>query len=150
VAGSTGVLLPPAGYLKRIREICSRHGILLVFDEVVAGFGRLGAPFAVDYFGIVPDLMSAAKGLTNGAIPVGAIFASLEIHDGLMQRSDGQIELFDGYTYSGHPAACAARMANLEIFREEGLFTRVATIADQWQEAMQSLRGLSLSQTQSD
>jgi beta-alanine--pyruvate transaminase len=142
VAGSTGVLLPPQGYLKRIREICDRHGIVLIFDEVITGFGRLGTPFAVDYFGVVPDLVSTAKGLTNGAIPMGAVFASRKIYDGLMQGSDSQIELFHGYTYSGHPVACAAGIANLDIFREEQLFTRAAAIADQWQEAMHSLRGL--------
>ncbi len=142
VAGSTGVLLPPQGYLKRIREICDRHGIVLIFDEVITGFGRLGTPFAVDYFGVVPDLVCTAKGLTNGAIPMGAVFASRKIYDGLMQESDNQIELFHGYTYSGHPVACAAGIANLDIFREEQLFTRAAAIADQWQEAMHSLRGL--------
>jgi beta-alanine--pyruvate transaminase len=142
VAGSTGVLLPPQGYLKRIREICDQHGIILIFDEVITGFGRLGTPFAVDYFGVVPDLVATAKGLTNGAIPMGAVFASRKIYDGLMQGSDSQIELFHGYTYSGHPVACAAGIANLDIFREEQLFTRAATIAEQWQEAMHSLRGL--------
>jgi beta-alanine--pyruvate transaminase len=142
VAGSTGVLLPPEGYLKRIREICDRHGILLIFDEVITGFGRLGAPFAVDYFGVVPDLVSTAKGLTNGATPMGAVFASRKIYDGLMQGPDRQIELFHGYTYSGHPVACAAGIANLDIFRDEQLFTRAATLADHWQEAMHGLRGL--------
>jgi beta-alanine--pyruvate transaminase len=114
----------------------------LIFDEVITGFGRLGTPFAVDYFGVVPDLVATAKGLTNGAIPMGAVFASRKIYDGLMQGSDSQIELFHGYTYSGHPVACAAGIANLNIFREEQLFTRAAAIADQWQEAMHSLRGL--------
>jgi beta-alanine--pyruvate transaminase len=142
VAGSSGVLLPPEGYLKRIREICDRHGILLIFDEVITGFGRLGAPFAADYFGVIPDLVSTAKGLTNGAIPMGAVFASRKIYDGLMQGSDGQIELFHGYTYSGHPVACAAGIANLDIFREEQLFTRAASLADHWQEAMHGLREL--------
>jgi beta-alanine--pyruvate transaminase len=142
VAGSTGVLLPPQGYLERIREICDRHGIILIFDEVITGFGRLGAPFAVDYLGVVPDLVATAKGLTNGAIPMGAVFASRKIHDGLMQGTESQIELFHGYTYSGHPVACAAGIANLDIFREEQLFTRAAAIADQWQDAMHSLRGL--------
>jgi beta-alanine--pyruvate transaminase len=142
VAGSTGVLLPPEGYLRRIREICDRHGIVLIFDEVITGFGRLGTPFAVDYFGVVPDLVSTAKGLTNGAIPMGAVFAGRKIYDGLMQGEERQIELFHGYTYSGHPVACAAGIANLDIFRDEQLFTRAATVADQWQEAMHSLQGL--------
>jgi beta-alanine--pyruvate transaminase len=142
VAGSTGVLLPPQGYLRRLREICDRHGIVLIFDEVITGFGRLGTPFAVDCFGVVPDLVATAKGLTNGAIPMGAVFASRKIYGALMQGSDSQIELFHGYTYSGHPVACAAGIANLDIFREEQLFTRAATVADQWQEAMHGLRGL--------
>lgn len=142
VAGSTGVLLPPKGYLERIRDICDRHDIVLIFDEVITGFGRLGKPFATDYFGVVPDLIATAKALTNGAIPMGAVFASRKIYDGLMQGSDSQIELFHGYTYSGHPVACAAGIANLDIFREEGLFTRAASVAGLWQEAMHSLRDL--------
>ncbi|MGL4291947.1 MAG: aspartate aminotransferase family protein [Phreatobacter sp.] len=142
VAGSTGVLIPPKGYLQRLRAICDRHGILLIFDEVITGFGRLGTPFAVDYFGVVPDLVTTAKGLTNGAIPMGAVFASRKVHDGLMNGPDGQIELFHGYTYSGHPAACAAGIATLEIYREEGLLTRGAELAGAWQDAMHSLKGL--------
>jgi beta-alanine--pyruvate transaminase len=142
VAGSTGVLLPPEGYLNRIREICDQNGIILIFDEVITGFGRLGKPFAVDYFGVVPDMIATAKGLTNGAIPMGAVFASRKVYDGLMRGSQSQIELFHGYTYSGHPVACAAGIANLKIFQEEQLFTRVATIAHRWQEAIHSLQGL--------
>jgi beta-alanine--pyruvate transaminase len=140
VAGSTGVLLPPEGYLQRLRDICTRHGILLIFDEVITGFGRLGAPFAADYFGVLPDLMTTAKGLTNGAIPMGAVFASRKIHDGFMQENPSQIELFHGYTYSGHPVACAAGLANLDIFEEEELFTRASKVASLWQDAMHSLR----------
>lgn len=140
VAGSTGVLLPPQGYLQRLRDICNRHGIVLIFDEVITGFGRLGAPFAVDHFGVAPDLVTAAKGLTNGTIPMGAVFASRKIHDALMQGPVGQIELFHGYTYSGHPVACAAGLATLDIFADERLLTRASTIAAQWQEAMHSLR----------
>ena len=140
VAGSTGVLLPPKGYLERIRKICDQHGIVLIFDEVITGFGRLGAPFAVDYFGVVPDLVSTAKALTNGAIPMGAVFASRKIHDGLMQGSESQIELFHGYTYSGHPVACAAGIANLDIFKDEGLFTRASAVAELWRDAMHDLR----------
>jgi beta-alanine--pyruvate transaminase len=142
VAGSTGVLLPPKGYLQRLRAICDRHGIVLIFDEVITGFGRLGAPFAVDYFGVVPDLIATAKGLTNGAIPMGAVFAGRKVYDALMQGPKEQIELFHGYTYSGHPAACAAGLATLDIYRDEGLLTRAATLTDHWQEAVHSLQGL--------
>ncbi len=142
VAGSTGVLLPPKGYLERLRAISKKHGILLIFDEVITGFGRLGTPFAVDYFGVVPDLVTTAKGLTNGVVPMGAVFASEAVHDALMVGPESQIELFHGYTYSGHPVACAAGLATLEIYREEGLLTRAAELADHWQEAMHSLNGL--------
>jgi beta-alanine--pyruvate transaminase len=142
VAGSTGVLIPPKGYLERLRAICDRHGILLIFDEVITGFGRLGAPFAVDFFGVVPDLVTTAKGLTNGAIPMGAVFASRKVHDALMQGPESQIELFHGYTYSGHPAACAAGLATLSIYREEGLLTRAAEIETYWHNAVHSLKGL--------
>ncbi len=141
VAGSTGVLLPPKGYLQRLREIATRHGILLIFDEVITGFGRLGTPFAADYFGVVPDIMTTAKGLTNGAVPMGAVFASRKVHDGLMTGPEAAIELFHGYTYSGHPIACAAGLATLDIYAEEGLLTRAAELATKWQEAMHSLRG---------
>jgi beta-alanine--pyruvate transaminase len=142
VAGSTGVLIPPKGYLERLRAICDRYGILLIFDEVITGFGRLGAPFAVDYFGAVPDLVTTAKGLTNGAIPMGAVFASRKVHDALMQGPESQIELFHGYTYSGHPAACAAGLATLSIYREEGLLTRASEIEAYWHDAIHSLKGL--------
>jgi beta-alanine--pyruvate transaminase len=142
VAGSTGVLIPPKGYLERLRAICDRHGILLIFDEVITGFGRLGAPFAADFFGVTPDLVTTAKGLTNGAIPMGAVFASRKVHDALMQGPEAQIELFHGYTYSGHPAACAAGLATLDIYRDEGLLTRGAELAAYWQDAMHSLKGL--------
>ncbi|QRM32861.1 aspartate aminotransferase family protein [Microvirga sp. VF16] len=142
VAGSTGVLIPPKGYLERLRAICDRYGILLIFDEVITGFGRLGAPFAVDYFGVVPDLVTTAKGLTNGAIPMGAVFASRKVHDALMQGPESQIELFHGYTHSGHPAACAAGLATLSIYREEGLLTRASEIETYWHDAIHSLKGL--------
>ena len=140
VAGPTGVLPPPVGYLQRLRDIAKRHGILLIFDEVITGFGRLGAPFATDYFGVTPDLITSAKGLTNGAFPMGAVFASRAIHDALMQGPDSAIELFHGYTYSGHPAGCAAGLATLDIYEREGLLTRAAGLAARWQEAMFSLR----------
>lgn len=142
VAGSAGVFLPPKGYLARLRAICDRHGILLIFDEVITGFGRLGAPFAVDRFQIVPDLVTTAKGLTNGAIPMGAVFVSRKVHDSLMQGPESQIELFHGYTYSGHPAACAAGMATLDIYRDEGLLTRAAELEPLWESAVHSLQGL--------
>lgn len=140
IAGSTGVLLPPAGYLKRLREIASRHGILLIFDEVITGFGRLGAPFAADYFGVTPDIMTTAKGLTNGAFPMGAVFVQRAIHDALMIGPSNAIELFHGYTYSGHPAGCAAGLATLDIYEEEGLLTRGAELADYWRDTLHSLR----------
>ena len=141
VAGSTGVLPPPKGYLERLREIATRHGVLLIFDEVISGFGRLGAPFATDYFGVVPDLVTTAKALTNGAIPMGAVFASRAVHDALVAGPAGAIELFHGYTYSGHPAACAAALATLDIYAREGLLSRVASLADPWRDAVMTLRG---------
>ena len=140
VAGSTGVLVPPVGYLQRLREIATRHGILLIFDEVITGFGRLGTPFAADYFGVTPDMMTTAKGLTNGAFPMGAVFASRAVHDAMMQGPGSVIELFHGYTYSGHPAGCAAGMATLDIYEREGLLTRAADLATPWHDAMMSLR----------
>ncbi|QYM72217.1 aspartate aminotransferase family protein [Pseudochrobactrum sp. Wa41.01b-1] len=140
LAGSTGVLVPPKGYLERLAAIAKKHGILLIFDEVITGFGRLGSPFASDYFGVTPDLITTAKGLTNGAIPMGAVFASRHVYDGLMHGPEGAIELFHGYTYSGHPAACAAGIATLDIYAEEGLLTRAAELADDWQEAIHSLK----------
>ncbi|WP_375464832.1 aspartate aminotransferase family protein [uncultured Methylobacterium sp.] len=140
VAGSTGVLVPPKGYLERLRAICDAHGILLIFDEVISGFGRLGAPFATDFFGVVPDLVCTAKGLTNGTIPMGAVFSARHVHDALMNGPDG-IELFHGYTYSGHPVGCAAGLATLDIYRDEGLLTRAADLAEDWASAMHDLRG---------
>ncbi|HXS05440.1 MAG TPA: aspartate aminotransferase family protein [Rhizomicrobium sp.] len=140
VAGSTGVLLPPKGYLERLRAITKKYGILLIFDEVITGFGRMGTPFAVDYFGVVPDLVTTAKGLTNGAIPMGAVFASRAVHDALMQGPAEQIELFHGYTYSGHPAACAAGLATLDIYKREGLLTRGASLAKDWRDMIHSLK----------
>jgi beta-alanine--pyruvate transaminase len=142
MSGSAGVILPPKGYLERLRAIADKYGILLIFDEVITGFGRLGTPFATDYFGVVPDLVTTAKGLTNGAIPMGAVFASRKVHDGLMTGPDNQIELFHGYTYSGHPVACAAGLATMEIYEEENLLTRGASLAETWQDALHSLKGL--------
>ena len=143
VAGSTGVLVPPQGYLQRLRALCDKHGILLIFDEVITGFGRLGTPFATDYFGVTPDLITSAKGITNGAVPLGAVFASRKIHDALMVGPASQIELFHGYTYSAHPVACAAGIATLEIYQRENLLTRGAELAEHWQNAMHSLKSLS-------
>src|SRR4051812_19679359 len=117
VPGSTAVLPPPKNYLQRLRELCTKHGILLIFDEVITGFGRLGAPFAADYFGVTPDMMTTAKGITNGTVPCGAVFASRKIHDTLMTGPQSQIELFHGYTYSAHPVACAAGLATLDIYK---------------------------------
>ena len=144
VAGSAGVYVPPKGYLERLRAICDKHGILLIFDEVITGFGRLGAPFAVDYFGVVPDIVTTAKGLTNGVIPMGAVFVKQEIHDAFMTGPENLIELFHGYTYSGNPVACAAGIATLETYEEEGLLTRGAELAPYWEDALHSLKGLPL------
>jgi len=140
VAGSTGVILPPKGYLQRLRDICTRHGILLIFDEVITGFGRLGTPFAADYFGVVPDIMTTAKGVTNGVVPMGAVFVKKEIHDAFMSGPEHLIEFFHGYTYSGNPIASAAALGTLDTYKEEGLLTRGAELAPYWEEALHSLR----------
>jgi beta-alanine--pyruvate transaminase len=142
VAGSTGVLIPPKGYLQRLRSICDRHGILLIFDEVITGFGRLGTPFAADYFGVIPDLMTVAKGLTNGAVPMGAVFARQGIYDAMQQGPESAIDFFHGYTYSGHPLACAAAIATLDIYAAEGLFERARSLSEYWADAVHGLRGL--------
>ncbi|MCI4665647.1 MAG: aspartate aminotransferase family protein [Neomegalonema sp.] len=142
VAGSTGVLLPPKGYLERLRAICDRHGVLLIFDEVITGFGRIGAPFAADYFGVMPDMITCAKGLTNGVIPMGAVLVRREIHDAFMNGPEHVIELFHGYTYSANPMACAAGLATLETYADESLLTRAAELAPYWEDALHSLKGL--------
>jgi beta-alanine--pyruvate transaminase len=142
VACSTGVLIPPRGYLRRLREICDKHGILLIFDEVITGFGRLGTPFAADYYDIVPDMITSAKGITNGAVPMGAVFVKSEIYQAFLTGPAHAVEFFHGYTYSGHPLACAAGVATLEIYAEEDLFRRVSNIAPLWENAMHSLAGL--------
>ena len=141
VAGSTGVLIPPVGYLERIREICGRHGILLIFDEVITGFGRLGAPFAADKFGVVPDVMTVAKGITNATVPMGAVCVRGGIYDAVINASAAGIELFHGYTYSGHPLAAAAGLATLEVYRTEGLFERAAALESYFGDAVHALRG---------
>ena len=140
VAGSTGVLIPPPGYLQKLREITRKHGILLIFDEVITGFGRLGTPFAADYFGVTPDIMITAKGLTNGVIPMGAVLVTPEIHDAFMGGPEHMIEFMHGYTYSGNPIASAAGLATLETYRDEGLLTRGAEIGPYFEEALHSLR----------
>ncbi|MET3136303.1 beta-alanine--pyruvate transaminase [Undibacterium sp. GrIS 1.2] len=141
LAGSTGVLVPPKGYLKRLRELCTKHGILLIFDEVITGFGRLTTPFAFDYFDVEPDLVTVAKGLTNGVVPMGAVFSKKYIYDTMMQGPDG-IELFHGYTYSGHPLACAAALAILDIFEEQKVLEHASSLTDYWADAVHSLKGL--------
>jgi beta-alanine--pyruvate transaminase len=142
VAGSTGVLLPPKGYLERLREICTRHGILLIFDEVITGFGRLGSSFAVDHFGVVPDMLTCAKGVTNGTIPMGGVILKREIYDAFMAgAAENTIELFHGYTYSGHPVAAAAAIATMDLYKTEGTFERARELAPYWQDAIHSLNG---------
>ena len=139
VSGSTGVLIPPVGYLERLRALCDHFGILLIFDEVITGFGRLGTPFAADYFGVVPDIICAAKGLTNGIIPMGAVIVKDEIYTEFMTGPKDTIELFHGYTYSGNPVAAAAAIATLEVYEEDDLFLRASELAAHWQEALHSL-----------
>jgi beta-alanine--pyruvate transaminase len=141
VAGSTGVILPPKGYLQKLREICTKHGILLIFDEVITGFGRLGTPFAADYFGVTPDIMTTAKGVSNGVIPMGAVFVKKEIHDAFMTGPEHMIEFFHGYTYSGNPIACAAALGTLDTYKDEGLLTRGEELAPYWEDALHSLKG---------
>lgn len=142
VAGSTGVLIPPKGYLERLRAICDKYGILLIFDEVITGFGRVGSSFATEYFGVVPDIVTAAKGITNGTVPMGAVFVKEGIYDAFMNAPENAIELFHGYTYSGHPLACAAALATLDIYEEERLFERADKLADYWENAVHSLKGV--------
>ena len=141
VAGSTGVLLPPKGYLQRLRSICDKHGILLIFDEVITGFGRLGSPFAAGHFGVTPDLMTVAKGITNGCVPMGAVFATQQIHDAFMTGAEHLVEFPHGYTYSAHPLACAAALGTLDTYAEEGLLTRGAAMAPVFENALHSLKG---------
>ena len=141
MAGSTGVLMPPKGYLEKLRAITAKYGILLIFDEVITGFGRLGSAFAAQHFGVIPDMMTTAKGLTNGVIPMGAVLTTADIHDAFMQGPETLIELFHGYTYSGNPIAAACGIATLETYREEGLFERARDLDGYWQDAIHSLRG---------
>ncbi len=141
LAGSTGVLVPPVGYLERLREICTRHGILLIFDEVISGFGRLGSPFAIDRFGVVPDIVTLAKGITNATVPMGAVVTSAAVHDTFMAAPAG-IEFYHGYTYSSHVLACAASIATLDTYRDEGLFERAAELSPYFEDAAHSLADL--------
>ena len=140
MAGSTGVLPPPQGYLKRLREICDKHNILLIFDEVISGFGRLGYAFAAERYGVIPDMITFAKGVTSGTVPMGGVIARKHIYDAFMNGPDNVIELFHGYTYSGHPLAAAASLATLDIYRDEGLFERTKTLEPIWAEAMMTLK----------
>lgn len=140
MAGSTGVLMPPKGYLEKLRQICTKHGILLIFDEVITGFGRLGSAFAAEHFNVMPDLITCAKGLTNGVVPMGAVLATSEVHDAFMQGPEHLIELFHGYTYSGNPIASATGLATLETYAEEGLFQRAVDLESYWEDALHSLK----------
>ena len=140
MAGSTGILPPPKGYLKRLREICDKHGILLIFDEVITGFGRLGQPFASERYGVMPDMITFAKGVTNAAMPMGGVMAAKHIYDAFMTGPEHMIELFHGYTYSGHPMAAAAGLATLDTYSDEGLFERANELEAEWADAAMSLR----------
>ena len=142
MAGSTGVLPPPKGYLKRIREICDKHGILLIFDEVISGFGRLGHAFAAERFGVTPDMICFAKAVNSGTVPMGGVIARKGIHDTFMKGPDHAIELFHGYTYSGHPLAAAAALATLDLYRDEKLFERTKAVESRWMDAVMGLKGL--------
>jgi len=143
VQGSTGVIIPPKGYLEKLRTICDKYGILLIFDEVISGFGRLGSAFAADYFGVIPDLICCAKGLTNAAVPMGAVIAKQSIHDVFMQSApENGIEFYHGYTYSGHPLACAAAIATMQVYNDEKLFERAASMSTAFEEAAHKLKGL--------
>ena len=142
MSGSTGVLPPPKGYLERLRAICDKHGILLIFDEVITGFGRLGAAFAAERYGVIPDMITFAKGVTSGAVPMGGVLVRKGIYDAFMKGPEKTIELFHGYTYSAHPLACAAALATLDIYRDEGLFERAKALEPVWADALHSLKGL--------
>lgn len=141
LAGSTGVLIPPKGYLERVREICTEHDILLIFDEVITGFGRLGTPFAAQFFDVIPDMITCAKGLTSGTVPMGAVMVKKEIYDAYQDGDPKVIDLFHGYTYSAHPLAAAALIATLDVYQEEGLFERSNQLAPYWEDALHSLKG---------
>lgn len=143
MAGSTGVIVPPVGYLQKLRHLCDVHGILLIFDEVITAFGRVGGATAAQQWGVTPDIITMAKGLTNAAVPMGAVAVKRELHDILVDGGGTGIELFHGYTYSGHPLACAAALATLNLYAMEGLFDRADSLSDYWEDAVHNLRGLS-------
>jgi beta-alanine--pyruvate transaminase len=136
------VLPAPKGYLQRLRAICDKHGLLLIFDEVITGFGRLGYPFAAERYGVVPDMITFAKGITSGSVPMGGVIVKKSIYDAFMRGPEHAVELFHGYTYSAHPLACAAGLATLDLYREEGLFERAKAIEPTWADAAMSLKGL--------
>src|SRR6201999_455712 len=142
MAGSTGVLPAPKGYLKRLREICDKYGILLIFDEVITGFGRLGFPFAAERYGVIPDMITFAKGVTSGTVPLGGVIVRKGIYEAFMKGPEHAVELFHGYTYSGHPLACAAGLATLDVYRDERLFERARDLEPKWSDALMSLKGL--------
>lgn len=142
IAGSAGVIIPPDGYLKRIREICDKYGILLIFDEVITGYGRVGKAFAAQRFNVTPDLITTAKGLSNGCVPMGAVFIADKVHEAFMTGPENMIDLFHGYTYSGHPLACAAALATLDIYAEENLFEKAISLEQYWEDAIHRLKGL--------
>jgi beta-alanine--pyruvate transaminase len=142
VACSGGVLVPPVGYLERLRAICDKHGILLIFDEVITAWGRLGKPFGAQHFGVLPDLITTAKGITNGTVPMGAVFMREGIYQAFMTGPEKSIEMPHGYTYSSHPLACAAGLATMQVYEEEGLLTRAAELSAYWEEQAHALKGL--------
>ena len=142
IAGSAGVIIPPDGYLKRIRDICDKYEILLIFDEVITGYGRVGKAFAAQRFDVTPDLITTAKGLSNGCVPMGAVFIAYKVHEAFMSGPENMIDLFHGYTYSGHPLACAAALATLDIYAEENLFEKAISLEQYWEDAIHQLKGL--------
>src|SRR5215203_4729702 len=142
MAGSTGVLPPPKGYLQRLRQICDRHGLLLIFDEVITGFGRLGTAFAAERYGVMPDMITFAKGVNSGTAPMGGVIVRKHIHDAFMKGPEHAIELFHGYTYSAHPLACAAALATLDVYRDENLFERARDSEPVWADAVMALKNL--------
>ena len=141
VSGAGGVLVPPQGYLQRLRDICTRHGILLIFDEVICGFGRLGTPFASQYFGVTPDLITFAKGVTSGSVPLGGVIVKKEIYDTFMHSAGAGVQFVHGYTYSGHPLACAAALGTLDTYAEEKLFDRPNQLGKSFEDAVHSFKG---------
>jgi beta-alanine--pyruvate transaminase len=141
MSGSTGVLPPPKGYLQRLRQICDKHGILLIFDEVITGFGRLGCAFAAERYGVIPDMITFAKGVTSGTVPMAGVIVRKGIYDTFMRGPEHVIELFHGYTYSAHPLACAAGIATLDVYRDEDLFGRAKAMEPKWADAAMSLKG---------